>query len=271
MKFVHKTEVTAPMSLVDFLAGETALSKSCLKDCLIKGAVWLKRYPRKEFRVRRAKYQLRNKDIVTLYYDPVILAQPVPEPDCIADEGRYSVWDKPAGLLSQGTRYGDHCSLLRLVEKHFSNREVYLVHRLDREASGLVLVAHDKKAAAAFSALLGRQCTDSVEKWYRATVEGVFGETDRDFKIDLPLDGKNAVTMVTVVARDTAALRSDLKIRILTGRYHQIRRHLSMLGHPIAGDQRYGQAKGRENLRLQACRLSFSCPLSGKRRSYRLE
>ncbi|WP_419174783.1 RluA family pseudouridine synthase [Desulfosediminicola sp.] len=270
MKFTHHTEVKAPILLVDLLSEETGLSKSIVKDCLKKGAVWLRRPKRKEIRVRRAKYQLKKKDSVKLYYDTSILSQPAPEPVCISDEGRYSIWNKPAGLLSQGTKYGDHCSLLRLVEKHFENRDVFLVHRLDREASGLILIAHDRQAAAAFSTIFGHHKDKSVEKWYQATVQKVLGENGKELRIELPLDGKSSTTIVKVIAIDQQRDRSDLLIQILTGRYHQIRRHLSMIGHPIIGDHRYGRPEG-EKLHLKACRLSFTCPLTGQAKSYTLQ
>ena len=82
------------------------------------------------------------------------------------DQSRYSVWFKPAGLMSQGTKYGDHCSLLRLAGLFFkSKRKVFPVHRLDREASGMVLIAHDKTAAGKLSRLFRSQ---QIIKRYRA-------------------------------------------------------------------------------------------------------
>ena len=71
------------------------------------------------------------------------------QPDLISDQYRYSVWHKPVGLMTQGTGFGDHCSLLRQAELFFkSRRGVFPVHRLDREAAGIVILAHDKKATA---------------------------------------------------------------------------------------------------------------------------
>lgn len=269
MKFVYTAKIEEPEVLVDVLARQTELSKSTIKDCLNKGAVWLKRPRRKEQRIRRSKCLLKQNDSIHLYYDSAILSQPVPEAECVADEKNYSIWNKPAGLLSQGTRYGDHCSLLRVVEKHFGKREVFLVHRLDREASGLVLIAHDRKTAAAFSMLFGNNREDSVEKWYQATVHGLVQDTGKQIRIDQPLDGKQSCSMVRVISADVERNRTLLEIRILTGRFHQIRRHLSSIDHPIVGDYRYGKRTG-DKLQLQACRLSFKCPVSGRPRSYSL-
>lgn len=270
LKFIHSAQVQQPILLVDFLAGETDLSKTNIKDCLSKGAVWLRRSKKRQQRVRRAKFQLKKRDLVTIYYDSEILAQPVPETRCVADDKRYSIWEKPAGLLSQGTQYGDHCSLLRVVEKHFGNREVFLVHRLDREASGLVLIAHDRTAAAEFSKLFGSSRTNLVEKWYRVTVLGIVGKVGQELRIEQPLDDKPSCTIARVAAIDQTTERTRLAVRILTGRYHQIRRHLSIIGHPVVGDYRYGKSTG-DQLQLQAFRLAFICPISGEKKNYCLE
>ena len=82
---------------------------------MIKGAVWLKRPGQKEQRIRKATSPLLAGDQVELYYDPQVLAMTPPAPRLIAEEKHYSAWYKPATLLTQGTRYGDHCSLLRCV------------------------------------------------------------------------------------------------------------------------------------------------------------
>ena len=147
----HHTVNRPGITVLDCLAAHTPLSKQQIKQCLAKGAVWLQKGKQQQ-RLRRVKKVLNPGEQVHLYFDPHILAQPVPEATLIADLKRYSVWDKPAGMLAQGTLWGDHCSLLRYTEQFFTPpRQSFLVHRLDREASGLMLIAHDKQAAAALS------------------------------------------------------------------------------------------------------------------------
>ena len=110
-------------------------------------------------------------DRLAFYYDEAILRLRPLSATCIGDQRFYSVWDKPAGLLTQGTRYADHCSLLRQAELHFQGRRKTLpVHRLDREAAGLVIVAHDPKAAAAFSKLFQEK---RIEKQYAPRCWGI--------------------------------------------------------------------------------------------------
>lgn len=255
---------------MDFLANKTGLSKSVIKDCLNKGAVWIKRHGKKEQRIRRAKYILRVNDRISFYFDSEILRKSAPAPTCLAQEKDYSVWIKPAGLLSQGTRFGDHCSLLRYVEKTLSKQGIipHLLHRLDREAQGLVMLAHNKRTAAALSELFLK---GSIKKQYSALVKGLLAEVGKTVIFDSPLDSKKATTEVTVVAYDSGLNWSKLDINLLSGRYHQIRRHLQTAGHPIIGDNRYGIPGDKEELQLEAYMLSFLCPRTKKKKCYRLE
>jgi tRNA pseudouridine32 synthase/23S rRNA pseudouridine746 synthase len=268
LKFENHITVSAAAILIDLLAVETGVSKTILKDCLNKGAVWFKRSGKKEQRVRKAKFTLLTNDRISIYYDDAILGCIVPEPECIVSEKQYSVWNKPPLLLSQGTRYGDHCSLLRLAEKNFAKiPEIHLVHRLDREASGLILLAHGKHSAGLFSELFR---SGNIEKRYKAVIHGLLGNPGETFRYTAPLDGKSAETVVTVMKQDPLHNRTDIEVHLLTGRYHQIRRHLSDAGFPLVGDKRYG-GKESENLQLRSYKLAFSCPFTGSRRSYNLD
>lgn len=259
MKLVHHFTVTREGLAVDLIHTATLLSKTAIKDCLIKGGIWRKRQSQKELRIRKAKLILQPQDKVSVYYDDGILQLPVPAPQCLFTCKQYSIWNKPAGLLSQGTRYGDHCSLMRFAEKDGGVTTPYLVHRLDREASGLVLLAHSSQSAAKFSELFreGR-----IEKRYLAIARGIVASVGETFRLDEPLDGKTAATTVTVVKHDLLLQQSGLEILLHTGRYHQIRRHLSTMGHPLVGDVRYGGGKNQEGLQLTAYSLSFLCPFT---------
>lgn len=262
--------VTANGYAPDFLADSCQLSKIAIKDAMQKGAVWLKRPGCKEQRIRKARFELQAGDRVSLYYDFHILSQIPAQPRLIARQRDYSIWYKPAGLLTQGTRFGDHCSLLRFVEKQSDfGKTVKLIHRLDREARGLVLLAHNQRAAGGLSDLFQ---TREIEKRYWAVAHGRVGNVCETLTCDAALDGKAARTLVTVreiVGRDEFSI---LDVLLETGRTHQIRRHLSMLGHPLVGDPRYGD-EGPSGQVLQLCAyfLGFTCPLTGKNRSYSIE
>lgn len=245
----------------ELIAFRSGLAKSRVKDAMCKGAVWLtgKRGGRK--RLRRATLQLNPGDLLELYYDARLLALKPPEAGCLHDAGQYSVWLKPAGLLAQGTDYGDHCSLVRLVEVYFrSQRPVLPVHRLDREAVGLMILAHSKAAAAKLSRLLQDQ---GIDKRYRVTVVGRLSREQGE--IDLPLDNKPALTRYTAALYDPLSDTSLVEVTLKTGRLHQIRRHFALLGHPVVGDPKYGaENKNSSGMELVAYRLAFRCPFTGK-------
>lgn len=250
-----------PSEACSFLSRHTGLPKGRIKDAMNKGAVWLKRKGKSRERLRRATAGLRQGDVIELFYDADLLTVDPVRASCLMDRGVYSIWHKPSGLLTQGTDWGDHCSLLRLVETSFNPRRgAYLVHRLDREVEGLVLVAHTRDAAARFSRLFKR---GEVRKEYRAEV---LGSMDRQTGvIEEPLDGKPALTRFSVITYDEATNTSVLSVEIDTGRLHQIRRHLADVGHPVMGDPRYGRGnKDCRAMRLSACGMAFGCPFTGE-------
>ena len=247
----------------DLLAARTGLSKSRIKDAMNKGAVWKENRAGASSRLRKATSLLSHGGNLELYYDEKVLALEPPEATLISDLRHYSVWFKPAGLMSQGTRYGDHCSLLRQVELFFTpRRKVFLVHRLDREASGPLLIAHSSDAAARLSALFQK---DLIIKKYRVEVLGNMAAIKVHGTIEFLLDNKKAVTEFTAESYDPETQTSVVSVIIRTGRGHQIRRHLDMAGFPVMGDPRYGKGnKNTEGMKLSAVSLRFRCPFQNK-------
>ena len=254
----------------ELLAEGTGLSKLRVKDAMQKGAVWLARPGTSEKRLRRVSAVLRAGDVAALYYDGQMLARIPPRAECRQDVGRFSIWFKPAGLMTQGTRFGDHCSLLRQAEIFLRpRRRAFLVHRLDREASGLVVIAHDRAAAGALSRIFAER---RVVKRYRVEIRGRIGVESASGRIDLPLDGKPAVTEYTLVSHDAAADISVVDVVMQTGRKHQIRRHFALAGFPVMGDPSYGKNnKNATGLKLTAYGLEFTCPFTGQSLKFLLE
>lgn len=253
---------------IDALARISTLPKSRLKDALAKGAITLTRGSKTK-RLRRATFALQKGDTLSLWYNPDILTLVPPQPQLLADEKQYSIWIKPAGLLAQGSQEGDHCALLRLAELALK-RDVYLVHRLDREAAGLMLIAHTPKAAAAFSALFASsEAGSKIHKLYRVEVKG---QAPEHGDIALPLDGKVALTRFTRKAYDAVSNNSTLDVELVTGRKHQIRRHFAESGFPVLGDPVYGaHNKDGRGLQLFAVALEFMCPLNNRQQAFRWE
>lgn len=258
---------TGPVS--EFLSAKTGISRSKVKDAMNKGAVWLKKKNGKTRRLRRASTSLLPNDQIEFYYDEKTLALQPPKAVCLSDQQHYSVWFKPVGLLAQGTQYGDHCSLMRQAELYFlSSREMFLVHRLDREASGVMLLAHSKEAAAKLSELFQKKL---ITKTYLVEVLGNLGETGGHGTINLTLDGKPSLTEFTVKSYIPETNTSIADVSIKTGRPHQIRRHFEMTGHPVIGDPKYGTGnKNTEGMKLSAVSLKFRCPFLGREVQYKI-
>lgn len=256
---VAKAEQTA----LDLLAEGTGLPKQRIKDAMNKGAVWWT-LKGKTLRLRRATKVLHKGSKIHFFYDEQVLARKPENATLIYDGCNYSIWFKPAGMLSQGSQWGDHCSILRWVEVNGQpnegqrQRECFLVHRLDADAMGLIILAHDGQSAAKLSALF--QARD-MRKFYQAWVVGDCDVPATGLTLNDELDGKSAITHIKKVRVDSN--KTLLDVHIETGRKHQIRRHLANISHPIVGDKLYG-TKSASGLQLVAYRLEFICPNSRK-------
>ncbi len=253
---------------VALLQQASGLSKQRIKLAMSQGAVWMTR-GRNTRRLRRATRPLRVGDELHLYYDAEILAEIPPEPTLIADKVGYSVWQKPCGMRSQGSKWGDHCTLVRWAERHLQpERSAFTVHRLDRAANGLMMVAHSKRMTAALSALFRER---AVEKRYRALVAGDFSGHPNPLRVERPVDDREASSEFALLDVSEDRALSLLDVRIETGRKHQIRRHLAHLGHPIIGDRLYGSGEADGvDLQLTAYLLAFHCPVNDEPVEYRL-
>lgn len=254
-------------SAIDLLHDATALPRQRIKHAMACGAVWLSSQRSRAVRLRRATRVLQGGDTLHIHYDPAVLSQRPPEPTLVDDAGSYSVWIKPSGMRSQGSKWGDHCTIMRWAEKHLEpQRNAFTVHRLDMPASGLIVVAHSKTAAANLS-LQFRERT--VTKRYRARVQGDCRALGDPVTVATPIEGRQACSHVRCVVEASASLESVVEVSIETGRKHQIRRHLAELGFPIVGDRLYGGAQqGDPDLQLTAVHLAFDHPDSGERMIY---
>lgn len=243
------------MSALDFLQQETGLARGILKQAMDKGALWLNR-GKQTRRLRRAKSTVNCGDTLHMYFNPQVLAQTVTPPQLILDHQHYSLWYKPYGVYSQGSKWGDHCSITRLVEKTLQ-RPAFLVHRLDRAAQGLMILAHNKSIARYFSEQFKQR---QVTKIYRAVCTGHLTIRPYSIVVNSPIDGKEALSHIKAIAHGENT--SLLQVTIETGRKHQIRRHLAELGYPILGDRLHGNAEDSCDLQLSSHQIGFSCPLT---------
>ena len=190
------------------------------------------------------------------------------------------VVDKPTRLLSVPGRGEDKqdCLIVRL-QKEFP--DALIVHRLDYDTSGLLVLARGKTMHRALSILFQER---SVTKRYVAVVMGIpreeRGQIDLPLivdwprrplhKVDLEL-GKPALTHYEILTRDPANNTARLALTPETGRTHQLRVHMQAMGHPILGDPLYadGLALTRaDRLLLHAQQLAFVHPITGKSMSF---
>jgi 23S rRNA pseudouridine955/2504/2580 synthase len=192
------------------------------------------------------------------------------------EDGEILVIDKPSGLPSQPGE-GVRVSAVEAVERDFGFRP-FLVHRLDKETSGCLVVARDARAAAKWTRLIESR---ELRKTYRALVAGAPSGGSGLFSDPVPTKGgeKEASTSWRLLgsfggsrtATGAAEPRfSYLELELGTGRMHQIRIHLASHGLPILGDDRHGDFRLNKELRKEAglkrlCLVSWSIALPGGR------
>ena len=247
---------------LEVLVRITKLNQDQLVDAATKGAVWLQKGKGKILRLRELDTLLDVTDSISLFYDHRVLSiKTLEEASCLFENSHYGIWLKPVGVVTQGTQAGDHSSLMRYIEK-VKNRQIFLIHRLDRETEGLVIFSYHQESAKYFSKLFS---DNKIRKTYQAIVMGLIPESG---EINFSLDDKEALTLYKRL--DHNDKYSLVEVEIKTGRLHQIRRHFDMIGHPVLGDPKYGQGnKNRDGLKLLAHSLEFKDPFDRQKKSFK--
>ncbi len=258
---------------------QAGVSRSAAQSLIAGGHV------RVNDRGAKAGQRVRAQDqVVVVLPDPLAPARVEGPPvllSVVYEDDALAVVDKPAGLvvhpapghptgtLADGLRQrGTTWSQLGGVERPG------IVHRLDRDTSGLLVVAKTEAAHRSLSAQLQRR---TLGRTYWALVHGAFREASG--RIEAPIgrdpghrqrmavvdEGRDAITDFTVVERMRRHTR--LEVRLLSGRTHQVRVHLAHIRHPIAGDAVYGRRGDTTAARpaLHAQRLTFLHPDDGRR------
>ncbi len=257
---IHRPVTWPGQNALQCLSPGCPLDEDALRACFTHGAVWWQTGGKPK-RLRDPQQAVKPGHRLHLYCNPSTLAPCPFRPVLVTDFGRYSAWDKPAGMFSQGSKWGDHWTLQRWVKMHvWPDREALSVHRLDRYTRGLMLVAHDAEANAALHRLFEQ---GRVAKTYHARVRGGM-KPGEERRIDAPIDGRAAESWLRVL--DSDGQTSRVEIHPETGRKHQIRRHLAGIGHPVLNDRAYGTALHDGDLALQAVQLTFDDPFDGQPR-----
>jgi 23S rRNA pseudouridine955/2504/2580 synthase len=232
----------------------------------------------------KPEYRLKPGDRIRL--PPVRVSEkkaPIPRPlefPVIYEDAALLVIDKPAGVAVHGGSGVSYGVIESLRAARPQAKLLELAHRLDRDTSGLLIVAKKRSALVELHRLLRE---GAVEKVYVAVVKGVLNKpleireplhkyvsATGERRVSVGAGGRQAVTRVKPLKASDHY--SVLEVRLLTGRTHQIRVHLAHAGHPVLGDDKYGDfplnravAKlGVRRLLLHARRLGFAHPVTGE-------
>jgi 23S rRNA pseudouridine1911/1915/1917 synthase len=211
-------------------------------------------------------------------------SEPGPHPIVKFEDDQLAVVSKPPGLLTHRAPGGTGASLVDAISARMplatgaGEGRAGIVHRLDKDTSGLLVVA---KTDAAYEALASMMRGRSIKRFYKALVaerfsmptgriEAPMGRSRRDpTKMEVAGGGRSAVTHFSVLEEFRTA--SLVEVRLATGRTHQIRVHFSHIKHPVVGDRTYGRPAselarelGLARPFLHAFRLQLPHPMTGE-------
>jgi 23S rRNA pseudouridine1911/1915/1917 synthase len=229
---------------------------------------------------RKPKFRMTPGEVVSVNVPPPAPDEIEPDPiplSIVYEDADVIVIDKPAGLVVHPAPGHPRGTLANALVAHVpgisvggSNRPG-IVHRLDKDTSGLIVAAKTDRGR---TALVDQWADQSVEKTYLTLVSGVVEEPEATIDAPIGRDPKNrqrmavvrsgrpAVTHFRVVERFSSA--TLLEVRIETGRTHQIRVHLAFIGHPVIGDMVYGKLRETdphmERQFLHAAALGLNLP-----------
>lgn len=260
-----------PIRLSDFAAAAflVVTSKKGIKKAISKGLLYC------NGKVSSSGWWLHGGEILTLYQDNATVPDFSHPVDILFEDEFLLAVDKPAGLLTNGyTLRTTENAVAKLAARSGQLDALPFpraVHRLDFATSGVLLFAKSRKTLQDLSNAFEQQ---QVKKEY---IAGTLGKMSAFGSVQVPLDGKNAVTDYQVLC----CRRSEkydcynlLRVSPQTGRTHQIRRHLMTIHHPVIGDPIYflpGQRVKRRGFLLRAISLKFKHPVTHKQLDIRCD
>ena len=274
---MNPLKVKAASTLIDFLTG-LGYTKTKVKQLLKHRAIAVNNRI-----VTRADHKLSANDSILLD------AKPKPGAEILEHTGIGIVYEddavivinKPSGLLTIATEKEKKETAYYLLNAYFKERNpsrpdrIFIVHRLDRETSGLIVFAKDEAAKRRL-----QKDWNGAEKKYYAVVEGI--PRDPEGRIESYLsettafkvysepageESKHAVTKYRLMRAGKGHALLDVLLE--TGKKHQIRVHLADIGCPVVGDKKYGaKTNPFRRVALHAYSLSFAHPVSGKRMQF---
>lgn len=264
--------------LMDFFTGENlGLSRTALKGLVDSGNVSLAGAP-----ARKAHQKVRAGEVYRIIIEEKKAASVCAEDiafDVVYEDDDLAVINKPYGLVvhpAPGNR--EHTLVNALMHRFKSLSDINperagIVHRLDKETSGLLVIA---KNNVSHLALAKQFAEHSIKRRYVALVKGMMEFEENVIELPIARDPNRREAMAVNYGKNSRYARtryrslkrtkeySFVELEPFTGRTHQLRVHLSYIGHPILGDRKYGRNNEFSRLALHARVLGFDHPVSGK-------
>ncbi len=277
MEWERRLDAAHPaVQLRNFMRRECGFSASLWKRIKWGGTVTINGVP-----VHNAKMTIAAGDVVRCTWSEETDIVPIFLPlSVVYEDEALLIVDKPAGMMIHPTHKSPQDTLVNAVAGYFLEKEetagIHPIYRLDRNTTGLVVVAKSAKIQYELS-----KSHDLITRHYIAFVSGHLEEAAG--RIEAPIgrvdgssvawqvreDGKRAVTEYEVLSQEDGF--DVVRLRLLTGRTHQIRVHMAHLGHPLLGDDFYGGKTDRiARQALHAADVSFIHPVTGERMAFSL-
>jgi 23S rRNA pseudouridine1911/1915/1917 synthase len=216
-------------------------------------------------------YGVKPSDKVDFFFEDERLKKQKPKvtsTDILHEDNDFLIIDKPPGLSVEDKDKTDSPLLDSMYHKGYEKGGLYIVHRLDKDTGGLIIIAKTLEASERFELLFKER---KIEKTYLAYVQGRpkldFGTIDRPIvkhkrfpnRYTVARGGKEAITKYKVIKFDKRHSMSLIEFYPQTGRPHQIRVHAAeAMLHPIIGDTKYNPINKGDTLQLLAYKLSFT-------------
>ena len=265
-----------------FLSGKTEFTRTRIQQLIKDRNITVNGKPTK------SSYKIEENDEIAIEVPEVETTEIKPENikiDIVYEDSDIAVINKQAGLVVHPAHGHYSGTLVNAILYHIKdlsgiNGEIRpgIVHRLDKDTSGLIVIAKNDKVHTALTEMFQEK---KIRKTYLAILKGKLNKSEgkivtqigrdkNDRKkmtvIDDAAKGKNAITNYRVISQNN--LFTLVKVNIETGRTHQIRVHMRYLGYPILGDSVYGRKDNEKRQMLHAYKLEFLHPVTGRQMEF---
>ena len=265
-----------------FLSGKTEFTRTRIQQLIKDRNITVNGKPTK------SSYKIEENDEIAIEVPEVETTEIKPENikiDIVYEDSDIAVINKQAGLVVHPAHGHYSGTLVNAILYHIKdlsgiNGEIRpgIVHRLDKDTSGLIVIAKNDKVHTALTEMFQEK---KIRKTYLAILKGKLNKSEgkivtqigrdkNDRKkmtvIDDATKGKNAITNYRVISQNN--LFTLVKVNIETGRTHQIRVHMRYLGYPILGDSVYGRKDNEKRQMLHAYKLEFIHPVTGRQMEF---